>query len=45
MASSLKKGHFIDANLKRKLQKMNKTGKKSVIKTWSRRSAQFLRNL
>ena len=34
MARSIKKGPFIDF----KLEEMNKAGKKSVIKTWSRRS-------
>ncbi|GAB4206953.1 MAG: 30S ribosomal protein S19 [Bacteroidia bacterium] len=38
MARSLKKGPFIDYKLWLKVQKMNETGKKSVIKTWARRS-------
>lgn len=38
MARSLKKGPFIDYKLWKKVQKMNETGKKSVIKTWARRS-------
>ncbi|GAB4450641.1 MAG: 30S ribosomal protein S19 [Bacteroidia bacterium] len=38
MARSLKKGPFIDYKLWMKVQKMNETGKKSVIKTWARRS-------
>ncbi len=38
MARSLKKGPFIDYNLEGKVEKMNKSGKKSAIKTWARRS-------
>lgn len=38
MARSLKKGPFIDYKLWLKVQKMNQTGKKTVIKTWARRS-------
>ncbi len=38
MARSLKKGPFIDASLKKKVDAMNASGQKSVIKTWSRRS-------
>ncbi|MCX8144438.1 MAG: 30S ribosomal protein S19 [Bacteroidia bacterium] len=38
MARSLKKGPFIDYKLWMKVQKMNETGKKAVIKTWARRS-------
>ncbi len=38
MARSLKKGPFIDYKLWIKVQKMNESGKKSVIKTWARRS-------
>ena len=38
MARSLKKGPFADASLLKKVDAMNKTGNKSVIKTWSRRS-------
>ena len=38
MARSLKKGPFIDASLKNKVDAMNASGQKSVIKTWSRRS-------
>ena len=36
MARSLKKGPYIDERLLKKVQKMNESGKKSVIKTWSR---------
>ena len=38
MARSLKKGPFIDGHLMRKVKKVNESGKKEVIKTWSRRS-------
>ncbi len=38
MSRSLKKGPFIEYKLEKRVLDMNKTGKKSVIKTWSRRS-------
>ena len=38
MARSIKKGPFIDYKLEEKINAMNQSGKKSVIKTWSRRS-------
>lgn len=38
MARSLKKGPFIDEHLSKKVEKVNLSGKKEVIKTWSRRS-------
>jgi small subunit ribosomal protein S19 len=38
MARSLKKGPFIDWKLDEKVSKMKETNKKSVIKTWSRKS-------
>lgn len=38
MARSLKKGPFIDFKLEKKVDVMNEDKKKSVIKTWSRRS-------
>ena len=38
MARSLKKGPYIDYRLLKKIQKIEESGKKSVIKTWSRRS-------
>lgn len=41
MARSLKKGPFVDEYLMKKVQEMNKSGKKEVIKTWSRRSTIF----
>ena len=38
MARSLKKGPYIDFRLEKKVDTMNDAGRKSVIKTWSRRS-------
>ncbi|NGX30996.1 MAG: 30S ribosomal protein S19 [Chlamydiae bacterium] len=38
MGRSTKKGFFVDHHLAEKVEKMNKEGKKSVIRTWSRRS-------
>ena len=38
MPRSLKKGPFVDEKLIKKVEKMNESGKKRVIKTWSRRS-------
>ena len=41
MARSLKKGPFADEHLLAKVEKLNESGKKEVIKTWSRRSTIF----
>ncbi len=38
MSRSLKKGPYIDFKLGRKVFTLAKSGKKSVIKTWARRS-------
>ena len=38
MARSLKKKPFVDGHLMNKVEKVNESGKKEVIKTWSRRS-------
>ncbi|MBP7780520.1 MAG: 30S ribosomal protein S19 [Paludibacteraceae bacterium] len=38
MSRSLKKGPFIDVKLEKKVLAMNESGKKSVVKTWSRAS-------
>jgi len=38
MGRSLKKGPYIDFRLENKVLKLNDSGKKAVIKTWSRRS-------
>lgn len=41
MARSLKKGPYIEKSLLEKVQKLNSENKKTVIKTWSRRSTIF----
>ena len=41
MARSIKKGPYVDHNLASKLEKLNESGKKTVVKTWSRRSTIF----
>ena len=41
MARSLKKGPFVDDSLMKKVVAMTKENKKTVIKTWSRRSTIF----
>ncbi len=41
MARSVKKGPYVFPRLLAKVQKLNKEGKKEVIKTWSRRSTIF----
>ncbi|HSA06757.1 MAG TPA: 30S ribosomal protein S19 [Candidatus Gastranaerophilales bacterium] len=38
MSRSLKKGPFIEESLMEKIQKMNETSSRKVIKTWSRDS-------
>ncbi len=38
MARSIKKGPFVDGYLIKKVADMKESGKKNVIKTWSRRS-------
>ena len=38
MARSLKKGFYVDSSLQEKVDRMNDTGQKRVVKTWSRRS-------
>ena len=38
MARSLKKGAFFDDSIMKKINKLNEENKKSVVKTWSRRS-------
>ena len=38
MSRSLKKGPFIDVKLDKKISAMNESGKKTVLKTWSRSS-------
>ena len=41
MSRSLKKGPFVFDRLLKKVQALNESGKKEVIKTWSRRSTIF----
>jgi small subunit ribosomal protein S19 len=41
MARSLKKGPYCEEKLLAKVEQMNESGKKTVIKTWSRRSTIF----
>ncbi|MNC22152.1 30S ribosomal protein S19 [compost metagenome] len=41
MGRSLKKGPFIDGYLLKKVEVLNESNKKVVIKTWSRRSTIF----
>ena len=38
MTRSVKKGPFCDSHVQEKVEKMNRAGRKTVIKTWSRRS-------
>jgi small subunit ribosomal protein S19 len=38
MPRSLKKGPFVDDHLLKKVDVLNESGKKTVIRTWSRRS-------
>jgi small subunit ribosomal protein S19 len=41
MSRSLKKGPYIDAKLFRKVERLNASGQRQVIKTWSRASTIF----
>ena len=41
MSRSLKKGPFADEHLLKKVDALNASGEKAVIKTWSRRSTIF----
>src|SRR3954467_11280674 len=38
MARSVKKGPFIDRHVVKKVEEMNRSNQKKVVKTWSRRS-------
>ncbi len=38
MARSLKKGPFVDAHLSEKIERLNRSGEKKIVRTWSRRS-------
>ncbi|GAF14849.1 SSU ribosomal protein S19p [Bacillus sp. JCM 19046] len=41
MGRSLKKGPFVDDHLMKKVEALNETNDKKVVKTWSRRSTIF----
>ena len=41
MGRSTKKGTFVEERLLRRIQQMNESGEKQMIKTWSRRSTIF----
>ena len=41
MSRSLKKGPFVDTPLLEKIEAMNRTNEKKVVKTWSRASVIF----
>lgn len=41
MSRSMKKGSYVDAKLLKRVEEMNETGKKQVLKTWSRSSTIF----
>jgi len=41
MSRSIKKGPFVQERLMGRIEDMNRTGKKSVLKTWSRASTIF----
>jgi|SRR5262245_15896443 len=38
MARSIKKGPYVEASLKKKIEEMNRRNDRKVLKTWSRRS-------
>ncbi len=38
MPRSLKKGPYVDAKLLKKIQELNRTGERKVIRTWARSS-------
>jgi len=41
MSRSLRKGPYVDQRLLKRIEAMNKTGEKKVLKTWSRDSTIF----
>ena len=41
MSRSVKKGPFIEPRLLKRVQEMNETGEKRILKTWSRASVIF----
>jgi len=38
MSRSIKKGPYVDNKLQKKVDKLNQSNKKTVVRTWSRRS-------
>ena len=38
MSRSIKKGPYVDAKLLKKMEALNKSGEKKIIKTWARNS-------
>ena len=36
MARSVKKGRYIDGSVKKKIDELNRTGEKQVVRTWAR---------
>ena len=38
MGRSVKKGPFVDQHLQKKVEELNRTNNRQVVKTWSRRS-------
>ena len=41
MSRSIKKGPYVEERLANRIQKMNESGEKKVVKTWSRSSTIF----
>lgn len=41
MSRSLKKGPFVEEKLLKRINKLNESGEKKIIKTWSRSSTIF----
>jgi small subunit ribosomal protein S19 len=41
MSRSLKKGPYVDPKLLKRIEEMNRSGDKRVVKTWARRSTVF----
>ena len=41
MSRSIKKGPYVEAALMKRITDMNQSGKKAVVKTWSRASTIF----
>ena len=45
MSRSIKKGPFVAPELFKRVEELNKTGEKKVLKTWSRRSEEHTSEL